>query len=167
MVVSSPIIDSLEFSRQGRNMEGRVAASDLPRLADSLADAGSVLSWRLWGEKDEEGKLFLVLTVEGVLSLTCQRCLANMTWPLDITERLLLVPEGTPWPEDELEDDSLDAIAAEREMSVLTLVEDEVLLALPAVPRHAEQALCQAPVAVNEDLPASPFALLEQLKKKH
>lgn len=167
MVVSSPIIDSLDFSRQGRYMEGRVAASDLPRLAESLTDAGSVLSWQLRGEKDEEGKLFLVLTVEGVLSLTCQRCLAGMAWSLDVSGRLLLVPEGEPWPEEELEDDSMDAIAAEREMSVLTLVEDEVLLALPAVPRHPEQAMCQSPLAVDEDLPASPFALLEQLKKKH
>lgn len=167
MVVSSPIIDSLEFSRQGKSLAGSVAVSELPRLAESLADAGSVLSWQLRGEKDEEGKLFLVLRVDGVLSLTCQRCLADMAWPLEVSERLLLVPEGTPWPEDELEDDSMDAIAAERELSVLTLVEDEVLLALPVVPRHPDQAMCQSPVRVDEDLPASPFAVLGQLKKQH
>jgi len=167
MVVSSPIIDSLEFSRQGKSLTGSVVVSDLPRLAQSLADTGAKLSWQLGGEKDEEGKLFLELVVEGVLSLTCQRCLAEMAWPVSVIERLLLVPDGMPWPEDELEDDSMDAIAAERELSVLTLVEDEVLLALPVVPRHADRAMCQSLVRVDEDLPASPFALLEQLKKKH
>lgn len=167
MVVSSPIIDSLEFSRQGKSLAGCVVVNDLPRLAESVANVEAALSWQLRGEKDEEGKLFLELAVEGVLSLICQRCLAEMALPVSVAERLLLVPDGAPWPEDELEDDSMDAIAAEREMSVLTLVEDEVLLALPVVPRHPDQAMCRSLVRVDEDLPASPFALLEQLKKKH
>jgi uncharacterized protein len=165
--VGGPVLDSLEFSRQGRSLEGCVAVSDLLRLVGSLARGDGVLSWQVRGEQDGEGQLFLNLTVWGDLVLTCQRCLADMVWPLRVDARLLLVPEGTPWPEDELEDDSFDAIAAERELLLLSLLEDEVLLALPAVPRHSGQVACQSPVRVDEDLPASPFALLKQLKQKH
>jgi uncharacterized protein len=66
-----------------------------------------------------------------------------------------------------------DVLALEREQDALELVEDELLLALPLVPRHEE---CPQPLPLPaEDLddeadaaPAkpNPFAALAQLKKK-
>ncbi len=78
------------------------------------------------------------------------------------------MPTGLPsgeWPADELEADDCEAIPASRELSLLSLVEEEVLLALPIVPRHAE---CQLPADVGaeeEENEPSPFAALAGLKK--
>lgn len=41
---------------------------------------------------------------------------------------------GEEWPDDDLADDSADAIEAEKALAVLSLVEEEVLLALPIAP---------------------------------
>jgi uncharacterized metal-binding protein YceD (DUF177 family) len=54
---------------------------------------------------------------------------------LRIKSRLQLVGPGEEWPDEDLADDSADAIEAEKELAVLSLVEDEVLLALPIAPR--------------------------------
>ncbi|MBB4010888.1 uncharacterized metal-binding protein YceD (DUF177 family) [Niveibacterium umoris] len=75
--------------------------------------------------------------------------------------RFLLVPPGEVIPDDELEEDSFDAIAAERNLDVLALIEDELLLALPISPRHE---VCDTPQPRERDDSASPFAALASLR---
>jgi uncharacterized protein len=72
------------------------------------------------------------------------------------------VAPGDAWPDEDLADDEADAIAADKMQSVLALIEDEVLLALPIAPTHAA---CESPVASNGNGKQSPFALLAKLKK--
>ncbi len=152
------VIDSLAFAREERHLVGKLAVSDLPRLVDILADDSGLLSCHLSGGRNEEGKLFLLLEVEGELRLKCQRCLEPLALPLDIESRILLVPPGAPWPDEGLEDDSADAIEALAEQSVASLIEEEVLLALPVAPRHES---CVLPAGSDSDiLVVSPFATL-------
>lgn len=160
-------IDSLRFAADGDCIAGRIALERLPRLAEVLVSRTGWLDCRLsgWQETDEGGtKSGLRLQVTGQLGLRCQRCLAEVGFDCAIDSRLLLVPEGAAWPEDELEADDYDAIPASRELAVLELVEEEVLLALPAVPRHAD---CRVPAAGDaaQNGGASPFAALAGLKR--
>lgn len=168
------VIDSLKFAAEEDCIVGRLALSQLPRLAEVLTTRDGWLDCRLAGYRevgeagDGRDKLGLRLQVTGRLGLRCQRCLAEVAIDCAIDSRLLLIPEGAPWPEDELEADDYDAVAASRELSVLALVEDEVLLALPAVPRHADCKLPVAPgaaEAAEEEDRLSPFAALAGLKK--
>ena len=69
---------------------------------------------------------------------------------------------GEEWPDDDLADDSTDAIEAEKELAVLSLIEDEVLLALPIAPRHEQ---CESPSGTAAEHGPSPFAALSALKK--
>lgn len=152
------VIDSLAFAREERHLVGELAVSALPRLADVLADDTGVLTCRLSGGRNEEGKLFLLLEVQGELRLKCQRCLDSLALPLDIKSRILLVPPGAPWPDEGLADDAADAIEALAEQPVASLIEEEVLLALPVAPRHES---CVLPGGSDSDsLAASPFAAL-------
>jgi uncharacterized protein len=155
-------IDGLAFAGESRSIGGRVAIADLARLGDALTTTDGSLECRVDGECDGDGKLWLNLGVSGQLDLRCQRCLATLVFPLDVVSRLLLVPSGQPWPDEELTEDGFDAIPAEKEMELLPLIEEEVLLALPIAPRHEA---CEAPVPVAEELESSPFAVLAQLKK--
>lgn len=162
------VIDSLRFAAAEDCIAGKLALSRLPRLAEVLTKQDGWLDCRLAGYRETVGgaaKFGLHLQVTGRLSLVCQRCLAEVDFDCAVDSRLLLVSEGETWPEDELETDDYDAIEASRELSVLALVEEEVLLALPLVPRHAD---CRSPVqagtAEEEDGP-SPFAVLAGLKK--
>lgn len=169
MQLSDIFIDSLEFARGGREMSGSVPLTSLERLADMLADRNGELAWSVRGGMvdDPTGgqQAFLLIEVGGEVRLVCQRCLKALPFRLAIDNRLLLVPPGKPWPEDDLEGmahDSLDPIEALVEQPLLDLVEDEVLLALPIAPRHAS---CEVPAHDDGRAAASPFAKLAQLKR--
>ena len=156
------VIDSLEFARAGEKRAGSLGISRLKRLADALADEAGALDWSLVGWRDEDGDSWLRLEVRGSLKLRCQRCLGAVDFPAAIDSRLQLVRPGEPWPDDGLEDDVSDAIAADKALSIEALVEDEVLLALPIAPRHEN---CEAPRAVAVEQEPSPFGVLAKIRK--
>lgn len=156
------VLDGLAFANEGKTLAGLVAVVALPRLSEGLADDSGRLECCVTGSRDGDGKCWLALEVSGTLGLVCQRCLRRLTFPVEIRTRLLLVPPGQTWPEDELAEDGFDAVAAEREMALLSLIEDEVLLALPIAPMHES---CAMPTPVLDEHEPSPFAVLAKLKK--
>jgi len=160
--IAGAVIDSLEFARTGGVLERSVGLDELPRLADLLSTTAGRLSIRLEGWRDGEGKSWLQLAIAGEPVLCCQRCLGGVKFPLLINSRLQLMAPGEDWPDDDLVDDSADAIAAERALAVRSLIEDEVLLALPIAPRHEQ---CESPPANASQQGSSPFAALAALKK--
>ena len=156
------VIDSLEFARTGGRISGQTPIAALSRIADLLAGNAGSLECEVRGERDREGNSFLLLDVSGVLQLRCQRCLESMDHALCLSSRLLLVPPGGDWPDDELEDDESDAIEADGELALLPLIEEEVLLVLPIAPRHDT---CEPPAPMDEHREPSVFAALAQFKK--
>jgi uncharacterized protein len=160
--IAGTVIDCLEFARNGCVLERSVGLDELPRLADVLVSTAGFLSVRLEGWRDDAGKSWLQVDVSGEPVLCCQRCLGGVSFPLAINSRLQLMAPGEEWPDDDLVDDSADAITAEKALAVLSLIEDEVLLALPIAPRHEQ---CEAPSASATGHGSSPFAALSALKK--
>jgi hypothetical protein len=123
----------LEFARSGAcwsaASSGRVAAPGGPAGRD-----GRFLSsgWKDGGTlKASRGCRWM--------SRVRRCCAASDAWAAcgfrwRIRSRLQLLAPGEEWPDEDLADDSADAIEAEKELAVLSLVEDEVLLALPIAP---------------------------------
>lgn len=160
-------IDSLEFARGGRQVAGVVPVRNLRRLVDALADGEGHLAWSVQGEfvADEFSavrKPFLRIEVTGELHLKCQRCLGALPFPVHVASRLLLVPPGASWPDEDLQEDGFDPVEALKDQSVHSLIEDEVLLALPISPRHDG---CPMPAHDDGKAKASPFAGLARLKE--
>jgi uncharacterized protein len=160
--IAGTVIDCLEFARIGGVLERKVGLNELPRLADLLAGTAGFLSVRLEGWRDDAGKSWLQLDIAGDPLLCCQRCLSGVKVPLSIRSRLQLMAPGEEWPDDDLADDSTDAIEAETALVVLSLIEDEVLLALPIAPRHGQ---CESPAGKVTEHGSAPFAALAALKK--
>jgi uncharacterized protein len=157
------ISDAFAFARDGRVLEGTLAVSELERLHDLLTEVAGEVSFRLRGFKGESGEPMLHLEVSGVIPLACQRCLEPVPCDLDVDNLLELVPEGADLSQDELEDDTRDFLPVERELDVVELVEDEILLALPVAPRHEK---CGLPGAANAGERINPFAALTGFKGK-
>ena len=169
------LIDSLEFACGARCMTGTLPVCNMQRLADVLADNAGNLAWTIQGEvcadiggaTDVPGSRarlpFLRIGVRGELRLLCQRCLDTLPFVVCIDSRLLLVPPGVTWPDEDPEDDRFDPIEALSEQPLLALIEEEVLLALPTSPRHE---FCVAPEHDDGRATLSPFAGLAQLKNK-
>lgn len=158
---STTIADPFRFAADGRRIDGEVAVAKLDRLADSLADSVGVLHFSIEGSLDEEGRPRLSLGVGGSLVLRCQRCLGGLDWPVEIGVSLRPVREGEGIPDEELEDDEVDALEVGADLDVVGLVEEEVLLALPIAPRHDD---CQPPRPDGGAEKESPFAKLAALR---
>jgi len=138
------IIDSLAVAREGKIFAGDIAPGELPRLLDVLGGPEGRLAWQVQGARGREGKLFLDIAVRGEVRLVCQRCLEALPLTVEAASRLLLIAPGSPWPDEDLADDTVDAIEALARQPLIALVEDELLLALPLAPRHAA---CEPPAS--------------------
>ncbi len=165
-------IDPFRFAQNGRELEGELALDKMSRLADSLHDNSGVVTVSMRFDIDETGTPFMQGHFVTTLSLTCERCLQALTLPVDINAMLGLVKheklgEGLaeqyePWI---IDDNELVDPAA--------VVEDELILALPLVPKHdydclPEEAWFAGEKEVEEKpvKPESPFAVLSALKSK-
>jgi uncharacterized protein len=132
-------LDAFRIARERGAVKGSVDPHRLPRVADQLAEGPASLAWRIEGTQDASGRPALAIDLEGAVTLTCQRCLADFVWPIDQRTEVLLA-------HDERELAALDAQSsvevtlAEGPVDPLALVEDELVLALPFAPRHPDGA---------------------------
>ena len=115
---------------------GSVALTQLPRLAAQLADATGTLDVDLEAGKDSAGLACLSGRIKGELSLTCQRGLHPFPWACDVRTQLRLVASES---EEERAMKEAEAwLVEDDQLPLRDIVEDEVLLALPIVPRCDE-----------------------------
>jgi uncharacterized protein len=133
-------LDIKAFAQSGgvREQEGRVA--DFSRLAEDVDALGaeSPVRWRAVGELRESGgaaQAWLHLTAETRVAVTCQRCLEPVELPLTVDRWFRFVADEATA---ELEDDDAeeDVLVLDPAFDLPGLVEDELLMELPLVPRH-------------------------------
>lgn len=163
------------FCRAAATLQGAWPLAATTRLAGSLAgvahDAPPVV-WSATGERRAvaggDDETWLQLRADATVTLRCQRCLQTLDEPLRVERRLRFVRgEDEAARLDELSDD--DVLALPVRLDLRELVEDELILALPLVPRHAS---CAAPLPLRDDdevaeEPAPhPFAALAALRRR-
>jgi uncharacterized protein len=168
-------IDSLDFANNNRELRGKVALAEMPRLQDKLVvpDVGfepghkSEINYSLRGFHDINGRPMLEVKLDGLCQLQCQRCMQGLDYPLKLVSQLLLVQD---WDESAVEedDDDIDSILIDNHLDVLALFEEEILLNLPFAPRHPA-GICR-PVkegylaSEKDQMENNPFAVLSGLK---
>ena len=150
-----PVIDGLEFAKAGSRLQGEWPVAGFERLRDVLESDDGVLRYELQGVPEDQGKPALRLRIDGTLRLVCQRCLGGLAFPLRVDAMLHLAATQAEVDAEPLEADGPESILAGREMQVRTLVEDEVLLAIPIAPRHEA---CAGGPRESAGARPSPFA---------
>jgi uncharacterized protein len=166
-------IDPYRFCYTKREITGEVELAQLTRLADALENSEGTVNITMQFDVDERGIPFVHGQFETTLSLVCERCLNVMPLPVKIDTKLALIKhekqadnlteEYEPWLVDN-----------ESPINPLDVVEDELILVLPLVPKHDNDCL---PDEVWEskdenatedepEKPVSPFAALAALKSK-
>ncbi len=149
-------------------LDGELPLARFGRLAPLLARTDGVVRAHL--EFGRELKREVVRgRVECELFLICQRCFGEVEVP--VAAALDLIRVANEDDAEALADGRDPLVAPNREVDLATMLEDELLLALPIVPRHAEPAACKrvdaAPVAAEEpNHEVHPFAALAALKPK-
>ena len=156
------IIDSAEFAREQQDLRGEVGLRDLPRVLDCVRNPDGVVHFRLVGGMDRLARPVLRLSVSGSVELLCQRCLKSLDWVIDGESLLTLFDSEAVIDAAAEQDEELEGILARRDQSVVDLIDDKILLALPLAPKHDVCASEQgAGLAAGKP---NPFAVLQQLK---
>ncbi len=160
---SARYIDGLQFTQSEQSLSGSFVIKDLSRLRESVASDAGEIQFHIKGKQPKLGKPVLEIDITGRVELQCQRCLQNLTHGLDIHSRLALVKKESALPATEEEPEDVDTIVSSPEMNVAQMVEEEILLSLPMIPRHdaCEMATDSKPQASETKL-----AGLATLKKQ-
>jgi uncharacterized protein len=169
-----PKLDVKQAGQASLQLSGQDVLANYERLmAETKGDgAQNAVNWTVRGELQPDAKgqpqVWLILSVATRLPLTCQRCLGPVDVPVQFERAFRFVETEA---QAELEDDASpeDLLVLSREFDLAALIEDEVLMDLPVVPRHDT---CPVPVklaAVDADFEEvsskpSPFAVLAGLK---
>lgn len=165
------------FARAAGLQEGAFALSEFVRLhemAESTAISEAVrFSVRGALRTDGAGtdEPWLHLAARTSLQLVCQRCLGPVDLPIAFERDFRFVAnEALAAVEDEESEE--DVLVLSKTFDLLELIEDELLMAMPPVPKHD---VCPQPVrmqAADTDFEAPPdetphpFAALQRLKDK-
>ncbi len=162
-------LDAMELADRNASIQGDLEIRCFDRLADVLADnTGTVAVALTFGKK---GRL---ATVDGhvsaVLAVKCQRCLDSLEWPIDNDIKLGVVSSVAQANNLPLGFEPL-LLADDGKIQVKVLVEDELLLSLPDIPKHQDDCLApvvrEQPGSVSDDnatKKTNPFSVLADLK---
>ena len=164
-------LDVTALAAEGASLRGQWAAAELERwFALQTPPPGVALPPVLWivrGERRGGAGLapqtWMHLHASTTAWPTCQRCLRPFSQPL-VVERALRFVDSESQAEALDADSEDDVLVLAPALDLSTLVEDELLLAWPIVPRHAD---CSAPQHRAGDagtVGAKPFAALASLK---
>lgn len=168
-------LDVKAFAQAGAVLSGREVLSKYERLLEEAGGQGGdrLVHWEARGDTRADAggfaQIWLHLSARVSLPLTCQRCLG----PADIevaAQRSFRFVASEEQAEAEDEEAEEDVLVLSRDFNLRQLVEDELLMALPLVPRHevcptevklsAEDADFEAASAAKPN----PFAALAGLK---
>lgn len=164
-------IDPLHLADKRGELKGQIAISSLDRLAEMLHnDTGNVSIDLFFGR---DGRLVIIEgQIEANLELKCQNCLQALEWPVKTTVRLGVVTsidQANRLPE---EFDPLLITGGEK-ILLKSIIEDELILALPAYPKHQHNCFVHnfdnntvdLLANDNQSSPENPFSILAKLKK--
>jgi uncharacterized protein len=182
------------FIESGEPLSGHTPVAELSRLCASLIEGVppeqvSPVTWQAQGETVPQRvgapQTWLRIQAQATLPYECQRCLHPVMLDVVVDQRIRFVADETTAASLDAESDD-DVLALSRQFNLLELIEDELIMAEPMLPRHDECPVDLEPWMGGADEPETspeeaatgvsvalagtgkphPFAALAALKKK-
>ncbi|NLD14531.1 MAG: metal-binding protein [Gammaproteobacteria bacterium] len=162
-------VDPRRFADRALSFQGQFPQSCFARLAELVTRTDGEVKVSLSFLRDEQKLVVVRMSMSTQVVMTCQRCLEDALLPVGGDYQYVVIRPGSdtsliPQEYDiiELDDEPLD---------VRALVEEELLLCLPIVPKHPDDA-CEHPQGYveaelngEEVARSNPFSVLAQLRK--
>lgn len=164
-------LDVEALTAAGASLAGEWPAAGFARWAEGGTAESPPVRWSAVGEQRAAAggpELWLHLRAQGATLRQCQRCLQPVMLPIEVDRRLRFVRDEAEAARLD-EDSEDDVLVLPRRLDLHELVEDELILALPLVPRHES---CPVPLwtpsadhaadaaAPDADAAPHPFAAL-------
>ena len=139
-------IDPLRFCKMTQVWEINGSLSEFPRLFAEFAQGQ--LHCRVTGRVDKHYGCVLRLEISGEVETTCQRCLGRLAQQVTIASELSLARDEAELERRDADSEAgMDTILMRAKLSLIELIEDEVLLGLPLAPMHAP-GVCVIPTVI-------------------
>lgn len=167
----APLPDRIDVERAvstGRIYSGTFQLAALSRLTNMLADDRGVVHYELKFARNMIGQRMVTMHAETSLPLICQATLERFELPVAIDTRIGFVRDEAD--ADGLPEGYEPALTDEGLVDPAALIEDELILAVPVIPRNPDAvldvpALDEPESATATDRP-NPFSALAALKRK-
>lgn len=172
------LVDPYRLAKQDEQIQASISLAELPRIQEELHSgqdlSAFMIAVQLVFGYDADGLCCITGHIKGNLPLTCQRCMKMLSYQVD--RELCLSPVDSYAAIKKLPEAYAEVWIEERQLNLVTLVEDELLLSLPVIAKHqgaeceldsnSEQLLTSSLENHGEQATtkANPFAVLEQLK---
>lgn len=150
-VSAPPRLDLKTLANAGSTVAGTEMLSKYERLAQEARGLAPDVSleWSARGEVISaltgEDQVWLHVAARVTVPLICQRCMGPLDVALDVSPSFRFVAtEEIALAQDE--DAEEDVLVFSREFNLAALIEDELLMALPLIPRHE---LCPTQVKLS------------------
>ena len=130
-----------QFARQGYSIAGSIRSGLLERSDDGDLTVGEIVGSVCCIDKSVANRAGFVVKVAASVSLTCQSCGDAFQLPISSQSSIHVAHDAAElasW-----EDEAFECIEGNEKTSALELVEDELLLAVPFIPRCEK---CEAKV---------------------
>ena len=155
-------VDHRKLAEERAQLEGTIPVADFSRLKELLTNDSGEVRVRLKFRKGKGPRMLVLGECRAGLEVDCQTCLENMKVGVEVKIRTLLVPTleelmGLGQSEDGM-------VCESEQVSLVDIVEDDLIVHLPMVPRHAEGE-CAAVATMAGAVPETyrPFAGLAKL----
>lgn len=168
-------IDPFRYAEQRLSFSGCVKLSDMQRLSANLRSNTDSVAVNLHFGVDEQGIRFLRGHLKTSLTLQCQRCMDPFSY--EIIADFVLGVVSTLDEANALPEHYEPALAKEGSLALRELIEDELILNLPIIPRHEPDACkVQLPLVQSgwgqgksdtNNSTTNPFHVLKSLKNKN
>lgn len=161
-------IEPLALAERGVRLSGDLPLADFARLGETLAGRDGQVSIDLQFDRDAVGRPVVSGTLAAEVRLVCQRCMDSFPLSLHTTVALMPVTEDRgDAPPDPFE----FVLVPDEPVALADWIEDELILALPQIPRHPDGGCAagrEEPVGDIGEVTGrrNPFAALAALKSK-
>lgn len=162
-------IEARTLAARGVVLKGRLDVARMPRLSQAIVAGDQSAEVNCAFSCDEEGRYIVSLQVSCTFEVACQRCLSAMPIELSADTQLAVV-----WTDEQAAQlpSRYDPLVSEAELDLWALVEEELLLALPAFSYHADPqcgervniAVPDSGVEPATEKKTNPFDVLATLK---
>jgi len=162
-------IDPIRLADEGARIEGKLPGSEMLRLQELVLPGSrpEPVAVDLQFERTGQGLRRVHGIIRTQVEMACKRCLQPLKIEVVAQPLFMLLQPGESEPEEG------ETLVAEATLSLVELVEDELLLAMPMSPGHAEGEceiafpVTTGPVVTGTDKRANPFAELRGFKGKN
>lgn len=158
-------IEPILLADQEESLTGQLQLEKMQRLQELVPGAADQVNFQLNFGRDSQGTAFIAGQFDVALKMHCQRCLN----PVDISlKNSINIGIATSKMElQQLPDQYEPLLLTDKKLSLITFIEEEILLAIPMVPAHdIEQCPAGNMVAKYKHRKESPFAKLKDLNIK-